>query len=80
MIDVYESDTQRKVFVNESTSYEKNIQSMLNNIKEVSNILIGKTSLDPQRVSDYFEKKAMYSLSEINSNLLKLCKHREQIN
>jgi hypothetical protein len=49
---------------------------MLNNIKEVSNILIGKTSLDPQRVSDYFDKKAMYSLTELNLNLLKLSKHR----
>ncbi len=53
---------QRNVFINESTSYEKSIHFILSHIKDISNILIGKTMVDPQRVKDYFDKKRMYSL------------------
>lgn len=53
---------------------------MLSYIKDIANILTGKTMLDPQHVKDYFQKKRMYSLVEMNENLLKLSKHRQQVN
>lgn len=49
---------------------------MLGYVREVGNVLLGKVGVDPQRVRNYFEKKRLFSLLEMNECLVNLSLHR----